>query len=180
MMLLPINHYVTYNGEWDFDALRELLPANILQAITTASPPSALHHEDDFKWGVTPDGVFTTKSAYATIAGFSNITTQPIFQVIWKWQGAERIKILLWKLGHGSLMTNMERKRRKMTTDSICPICNEANETLFHCFRDCRKSFSLWMSFKVRNLSQFYSNQDWRNWIESNLFKRVNSNKEAH
>lgn len=83
--------------------------------------PSILNNEDQFRWKASRDGDFTTKSAFKTIHGDNEATANPIFKCIWKWKGTERIRTFLWKLGHESLMTNMERQRRMRASSATCP-----------------------------------------------------------
>lgn len=40
---------------------------NIISNITHASPPCAGATDDDFVWGASPDGLFSTKSAYEAL-----------------------------------------------------------------------------------------------------------------
>lgn len=88
--------------------------------------------------------------------------------------------MLLWKLGHENVLTNMERKRRMMTPSSVCPNCNEEDETLFHCFRDCRKSLSLWYNFKARKQNNFFREENWINWLGINLQQGNNEEEEPY
>lgn len=169
-----ISHYASYNGVWNASRMEGELPEDIIQRIENFNPPTALQQDDEFNWGATPDGVFTTKLAYSTIQGGSNRSTLPIFNTIWKWNGTERIRTLLWKLGHGTVLTNVDRQRRQMATSGLCPICSATDESLLHCFRDCRKNLSIWYSLKVRNHHNFFNTQNWQHWLETNLSKKEN------
>lgn len=181
VLQLPISHFVSH-GEWNINHIGNCLPDGILQIIANTTPTSLFNESDVFTWGGTPDGCFNTKSAYSILNGGSTITTTTttIFETIWNWRGTERIRTLLWKLGHGTLMTNAERQRRMMTSCNICPNCNLHEETLFHCFRDCRKSLSVWYSLGVKNQNSFFSEQNWKNWIEDNLRKQGRRNEDPY
>lgn len=148
--------------------------------VFNANPPSILQQDDEFVWGATPDGNFTTKSAYATLQGVSANSNLSIFNTIWKWRGTERVCILLSKLGHGIVLTNVERNRRLMSPTGLCHVCNSSVETLFHCFRDYKKNLSIWYSLKVRNQQRFFSEQNWENWLEMNLSRKGTGDREAN
>lgn len=61
-----------------------------------------------------------------------------LFKGIWKWQGPERIKILLWKMANKGILTNQARLRRGMTDTALFPICNKNDESISHCLRDLK------------------------------------------
>lgn len=84
--------------------------------------------------GAAPYGSFTTKSAYLTQVTETNRVNNSEFKFIWKWKGIERVRTFMWKLTHEALLTNVERVRRTMATDSTCPMCGFDIETLFHRF----------------------------------------------
>lgn len=113
----------TYGSEegWNWDSLRSLLPNHICQKIASLKPPS--RDMKDFPiWHHSYDGFFSIKSAYRHL--YKDISTGSSsfpYEKIWKWQGAARIQALLWKLAHGRLMTNVERRHRHMYDIDTCP-----------------------------------------------------------
>lgn len=66
-----------------------------------------------------------------------------------------------------------------MTVSSLCPICNEEVETLFHYFRDCWQSRNLWCCLRIRNKNDFFRTQNWENWIEQNLKQQSHRDEES-
>lgn len=142
--------------------------------------PSILNQDDDFTCGATPDESFTTKSAYLTQLSGNSSSTEPIFKIIWKWKGNVRVQTFLWKLGHEALLTNVERQRRTMDDSGTCPICRVEEETLLHRFRDCNASLAIWSNFKFRKQSQFFSNVNWKKWLETNLKHKEERYEELH
>lgn len=49
----------------------------------------------------------------------------------------ERIRIFLWIMSHGRLLTNLERWKRRMTANLICGRCYQPEERALHAIRDC-------------------------------------------
>lgn len=88
---LALSHFTTYSGEWNWDIFEDLLPNDIVQKLQNFPPPSALNHDDDYKWGATPDVSFTTKSAYLIQQTTNSNNNNLIFNLIWKWKGKEMI-----------------------------------------------------------------------------------------
>ncbi|KAK7273124.1 hypothetical protein RIF29_14170 [Crotalaria pallida] len=72
---------------------------------------------------------------------------------LWKWQGPQRIGILLWKMLNDALLTNENRRRRHLTVDDGCPLCN-GNETksILYTFRDCQHAQQEQGSLRGRTL----------------------------
>lgn len=130
---LPVSHFVQLNGEWNLSLFENNLPEHLCQLVSSLPPPYILHEDDNFTWGATPDGSFTTSSAYKTLSGWNNQHSNPIFKIIWNWKGPERIRTFLWKLAHEAILTNMERARRHMTHPLPCFVCGtDDDEALLH------------------------------------------------
>lgn len=128
-----------------------------------------MNQDDEFNWSASPDGRFTTKSAYLSYLKTTSNGSNSIFKIIWKWKGNERIRYLLWKLGNENILTNVERQRRMLSPTSFCPICGVDDETLLHRFRDCQSSLAIWNGFTVRNQNNFYGTGSWNLWFKENL-----------
>lgn len=126
---------------------------------------------DKFRWNASPDGVFSTKSAYKVILGSNPYGRKELFQVIWNWKGTERIKYFLWKLAHKSILTNLERARRHIAMDAACPFCLDHDESLLHLFRDCNRASRVWLSFSFATNQEFWREQDWNQWLINGLVR---------
>lgn len=93
------------------------------------------------------------------------------FEWIWNIKCIERIKIFIWLLVKGKLLTNVERVKKKMTTDGACPICEEKEETISHLLRGSKYAYECWKrrsnptTFRSKSLSQFNV------WIKENYTK---------
>lgn len=83
---VPISHYVNNDGGWNLNSIGNLLPGDLIEKIANSNTPSIANQGDDFTWGSTPDGRFSTKSAYAILQNQpdSIIISNTIFQTIWK------------------------------------------------------------------------------------------------
>lgn len=146
-MVQPVKQWIDISVVQLFE---NILPGEVIHKIANYPPPSILLNDDEYFWGATPDGSFTTKSATITQMGFHTSTPGTNFNYIWKWKGNERIQTSLWKLGHEIMFTNVERHRRMMATSKLCPIRDAGGETILHQFRDCHTSFAIWNCLKVR------------------------------
>jgi hypothetical protein len=82
--------------------------------------------KDYFKWLLTKSGFFTVRSMY-----LDGIDTHTLFQhrKVWKWKVPLKIKIFLWFLQMGVVLTkdNLAKKNWKGSQQCVC--CN-INETI--------------------------------------------------
>ena len=107
--------------------------------------------KDYFKWLLTKSGLFSVRSMY-----LDAIDTNPPFRHrrIWKWKIPLKIKIFLWFLQRGVILTkdNLARKNWKGSEKCLC--CN-MNETIQHLFFDCPFAKMIWrIIFYATNLNQ--------------------------
>ncbi|KAK2446428.1 hypothetical protein QL285_017240 [Trifolium repens] len=114
---------------------------------------------------------FSINSAYKFLSNNDNGITNvsPLLDQVWHWQGLNRIRTILWKLAHGSLMTNAVRAHRQMTTDDTCPRCQTHPETIMHMLRDCEDAQNYWNQFITEdNWAKFFSLGLYA-WLEWNI-----------
>lgn len=121
---------------------------------------------DRLGWPGNSFGKFSVGSAYSIIAG--NKSGVVDFHWVWRLKCVERVKVFLWLLLKGKLLTNEERKRRKMTDNAICPVCNEEEETISHIIRGCPQAVETWkwtlgaVSFNSRSVGAV------NDWVKEN------------
>lgn len=129
--------YADSNG-WAWSKLRRLLPSVICSKINLVKLPSP-GMEDFLCWNLTSDGKFSLNSSYELLQDCSQHVDDrdPFFVKVWAWQGPQRIRVFLWKLAHGRLLSNEERRKRGMCHNATCPRCLTSEETIMHVMRDC-------------------------------------------
>lgn len=95
---------------------------------------------DYFKWPLTKSGFFTVRSMY-----LDAIDTHPPFRHrrIWKWKLPLKIKIFLWFLQKGVVLTKDNLARKNWKGSQRCVCCN-LNETIQHLFIDCPSAKMIW------------------------------------
>lgn len=55
---------------------------------------------------------------------------------VWKINAVERVRMFVWLAMKSSILTNVERLRRRMVSSNECPRCGE-EEMQNHLFREC-------------------------------------------
>ncbi|KAL4291966.1 hypothetical protein GQ457_14G024710 [Hibiscus cannabinus] len=75
----------------------------------------------------------------------------------------------MWLACHERLLTNMERRRHHMTSDSSCTVCGAVSETVDHVLRQCPLAKAVWTSVvKPDRILEFLS-LDLQSWFAANL-----------
>jgi len=95
---------------------------------------------DYFVWGLTKNLNFTVKSLYTDLMQENRVIDKSI---LWKLRLPLKIKIFLWYLQKGVLLTRDNLIKRKWKGESKCCFCNN-NETIQHLFFDCHVAKFVW------------------------------------
>lgn len=94
---------------------------------------------------------------------------EPLFTKVWKWEGPKRYKGHLWKVAHEHLLTNVERVRRNMANEDLCPRCQQCPETIMHVIHGCEEVQQFWYTFvHPDQVSRFFS-LGLEGWLNLNL-----------
>jgi hypothetical protein len=88
----------------------------------------------------------------------------PVWQLIWKRSGPERIKAFLWATAHDRLMINENRKRGFLTDNPLCHNCPTDVENTLHVLRECPLARMVWKTL----LEQ----KDWMGFFNTELISR--------
>ncbi|CAL1397302.1 unnamed protein product [Linum trigynum] len=133
------------NGEWNRAFIDYYLPNEFALQVYLHPVPAA--HERDIRcWRFSSDGRFNFKTAYeftAEDAGAPN-HRHPKWRAIWRAPVMQRTRTFLWLATHQRLLTNVERRRRHLTTDNSCKTCGGGPETTLHVLRDCPFARGVW------------------------------------
>lgn len=128
--------------------------------ILPINPPNASRPQDRIAWQLNKDGEFSTSSAYAFILNSPGMINGEVYKLIWNWPGPERVRIHLWKMAQGAIVTNLFRHKRGMAPMDKCPICDAQEESILHMSRDCRGSFQVWTWLYGNNMPPEFLSSD--------------------
>ena len=112
------------------------------------SLPFSNQGEDWLSWYSSPNGEFKLKEAYRLANWVDNNTTGHEFKGEWvlKVSSPSKIKCFLWQWCHQSIPVRAVLAKRGMDIPFLCPICNNAPETILHALRYCPKEQLFWNS----------------------------------
>ncbi|WVZ69705.1 hypothetical protein U9M48_018450 [Paspalum notatum var. saurae] len=101
-------------------------------------------HHDKAIWSLTKHGYFTVKSLYNFLV---NQSALPLNKNLWKLKLPLKIKIFVWFLMKGVILTKDNLKKRNWNGDDGCCFCNK--ETIQRLFFDCHVARFVWRIFQV-------------------------------
>ncbi|KAK1301182.1 hypothetical protein QJS10_CPB13g01637 [Acorus calamus] len=65
--------------------------------------------------------------------------------IIWRSAASLKIKILVWLVGQGRILTKSYCAKWCSNISTQCILCNEGEETVDHLFRECAVAGGIWM-----------------------------------
>ena len=86
---------------------------------------------DEFKWNLDQTGIFSVKSHYL---GLINQNTPNLNKRIWKLKAPLKIKIFLWYLRRGVILTKDNLAKRNWQGNHQCCFCHENKNETYICF----------------------------------------------
>jgi zinc-binding in reverse transcriptase len=117
---------------------------------------SLLHGSTDtLLWG-NSEKRYTIKSQYAFL-NFGGILV-PKYTCLWKAGIPLKIRAFLWLVFHQKILTRDNLIRRGWIGTSLCPMCQQEDETAPHLFLRCSIASQLWEWIPSLTTSQFYLN----------------------
>lgn len=95
---------------------------------------------DKFVWDGQRNGIFSVQSMYHLLM---NIPNNERNKKLWKLKLPLNIKVFLWNLCRGAILTKDNLAKRRWNGSLTCSFCNR-NESIHHLFFDCYMAKSIW------------------------------------
>lgn len=100
--------------------------------------------------------MFTVKTAYELLVQGEQ-WLDPFWKILWKLKIPPKLQFFLWLFYHEKIMSNAQRVKRRLSSDSSCSYCGWYNEDALHILRDCSKAKELWSQFLLPSqFSKFF------------------------
>jgi hypothetical protein len=97
---------------------------------------------DRYKWKLTQDGSYSSKSAYKAFF-VGSIKFGP-WRRIWKTWAPPRCKFFIWLVLHNRVWTADRLARRNLPHPESCPLCDQVDETINHLLVGCVFARQVW------------------------------------
>jgi hypothetical protein len=129
---------------------------------------------DMFRWNLTNTGLFSVQSMYRALMTNGNVAHS---RIIWKMRSPLRIKIFMWYLHRGIVLTKDNLVKRNWHGSERCCFCSD-NETTQHLFFDCHVAKFLWrlvhITFGLQPPTSFiHMFGTWLNGVSANLKRHM-------
>lgn len=108
---------------WNMELFRVWLSEEIIGRITSIPPLHPLARSDKIAWVGTFSSWFSVKSVSRMIEENSWNSMEDAWNQPWKFQGPQRVRVLLWLAFKQRLLTQVEQLRRRIGSDARCSIC---------------------------------------------------------
>lgn len=113
---------------------------NLLPRIANLTLPQ---EPDSFHWNLSQNRVFSMKFHYQALI---RVEVPNLNKIIWKIRVPQIVKIFLWYLRKGVLLTKDNLSKRNWQGNKSCVFCHN-NETIEHLLFECRFTRILWAFF---------------------------------
>ncbi|KAF4380870.1 hypothetical protein G4B88_028243 [Cannabis sativa] len=140
----------------------------ILIASTTGLP--AHPQKDSWLWLGEESGKFSLKSAYRLVRNRSFASQSNwIWKDLWNSPLHPRLKLLGWQILRNALPTRQKIGGFFSIQNSLCPLCDEEEESSFHLLWQCQYAKALWFGSLWGIRTEGTPSRDWNEWL--NLFR---------
>jgi len=103
------------------------------------------YSQDKIVWLAQEDGLFSVRSSYEALKSSSPLESYLVMESLWDIKVLPNALFLVWRILRGKLPTSMNLSRRGVILSSLlCPLCNQAEETIQHLFVECEIAFQVW------------------------------------
>lgn len=130
--------------------------------------------EDTHIWQFSNTGQYSTKSAYE--AFFIGSTNFSLWERIWRSWAPGKCKFFMWTVAHKKCWTADRLARKGLPHPIVCPLCDQAEETLDHLLVSCIFSRQVWFivlqGFGLQDLAPQVVELSIDDWL-ANISKRV-------
>ena len=135
--LKTVADYWQYDEGWLWGDLEGLLPLNIHSRIAAVQVYPNMGVCDKPFWGGTSSGSFSIQSAIDIQREDDSPVGEDRWKTLWRIKAPQKMKMLLWIILHGGLMTNEWGVKRGLTSNAHCHTCPTITEDTRHILRTC-------------------------------------------
>ncbi|KAL6272827.1 hypothetical protein ACE6H2_023519 [Prunus campanulata] len=94
-------------------------------------------------WGLSKSSSFFVKSAYLSFIGDADFVSWR-WDFLWKLYLPPKLKTFLWLIGHGKILTNVQKEKRRLIANHNCQRYTSSHKTMEHICRGCRHALKVW------------------------------------
>lgn len=152
---------------WNWGQIEHILPASRLMEVASVVMRTEDLYPDVFEWKLGKNWC-TMKMAYMLCRNKVDDDNWAGWRRIWRLRIQQRIKIFVWLFARGRILTNAERRRRRLTSNDSCVHCDCGVKDEMHAIRDSSAAKEMWnVLIPVDKASKFYGlgRREWILWL---------------
>jgi len=159
--------YWDLSSGWKWDQLDSLLPTLTVKRIASFALASA-GVSDEQVWLLDKSGHFTIKSAIK-LSRQDELNGGTSWAWMWRVCIPQRIKLFLWLILYGKVLTNEQRFHRNMSQSPHCGVCSGKVENLEHVLRSCPQATQVWHTIQAHGLNYIGAEGNCTQWLLLNV-----------
>ena len=138
---------------WNIELVREIFCREEVDIICNLGTCPG-RQPDKLIWVGTKNGRFSIRSAYHMAKRHEEVeegscsnrdSDKAFWNMIWRIKVPRAVQHFLWKACNNILSTKENLYKRRITEDSLCPLCQNATETVSHILWSCESSKDVWV-----------------------------------
>ena len=133
-----------HGSGWKWELISPYLHPDILKRIQAYELKNDPDAGDLVFWKDGDKGRFSIRSAVSIMRHESDVLDDDCWAAIWRAPLQQRIRAFLWVACHDRVLGNLNRFKRKMTSNPSCFICGTHEESTLHILRDCPHARMVW------------------------------------
>lgn len=131
--------------DWKLDRLPlEILPEfDILKNQLASCAPIHQNLKDKQGWG--NKGKYSTRLGYRRLQKDQDpVRSKALWKFVWDNLGLPKVNFFTWPLAHRKILTGENLIKRGIVGPHRCPLCCQAEETIYHLFIECNFAKHTW------------------------------------
>lgn len=165
-MVLKVKDFWDNNNNQDFSVSSFDIPLHICNIIQATLRPINSVLNDSPSWNYSPNGQFTSRSAYLIFLSLPLTRTTPNWNWLWKSHTLPQVKTFLWLAFHDLLSTKNQLFKRHILSKDSCPLCLSSAESTIHILRDCPYTSTIWQNSLNPTIPHNFFTLDLPNWLK--------------
>ena len=142
-----VRYYWIPGYGWDWNRLSLWLPDFVLAFLLPICLHDDVNSRDGIIWRHSISGQYSVKTGYSLLVEKCGLPVAlPLWKLIWKAPGTQRMRVFLWEVAHEKIMVNVQRFRRGWINSDLCMSCGTQSESVLHVLRDCNFIKSCWLN----------------------------------
>ncbi|XP_043809034.1 uncharacterized protein LOC110606238 [Manihot esculenta] len=170
-----VRYYWIPGYGWDWNRLSLWLPDFVLAFLLPICLHDDVNSRDGIIWRHSISGQYSVKTGYSLLVEKCGLPVAlPLWKLIWKATGTQRMRVFLWEVAHEKIMVNVQRFRKGWINSNLCMSYGTQSESVLHVLRDCNFFKSCWLNLlpasEVQTFFGFVDIREWLSWCLKSSF----------